>query len=233
MRMLVTMMCILLAGWNAGAQGVLSDIMSGALINPKVGVYAWYELKDNESGRKLFMRQAIVGEKEVNGKTGYYLETEVVPEVGFPIVYKMLLTGPATSVENVHEIMVREGMQPPENLPLDVLKAETGQDAKDTRTSSGMEKLATPAGDLEAEHFVIEEAGGKTEVWVNDEIRPMGIVKLVSPEGDLLLTRHGEGGPDAESAMDRTAPEGKADEVTVRVDASPKKNFTGKGKSTE
>ena len=228
MRFLMVMTCILLAAGSAGAQGVLSDIMSGALINPEVGAFAWYELKDNESGRKLFMRQAIVGEKAVDGKKGYYLETEVVPEIGFPIVYRMLLTGPATSVENIHEIMVREGMNPPENLPVDVLNPGGEDGGEGKRSSVGMEKLATPAGDLEAEHFVIEEGGGKTEVWVNDEIRPMGIVKLVSPEGDLMLTRHGVGGPDGESAMDKKPAEEKSQDVTVRVETSPKKNFTGK-----
>lgn len=227
-RIVLMAACIVPVAWNAGAQGLLSDIMSGALVKPEVGVFAWYEVKDQESGKKLFMRQAIVGQKEVNGKTGYYLETEVVPEIGFPIVYRMLLTGPASSVENVHEIMVREGGNPPESLPLDVLEGTQDTSSKGTRTSVGMEKLTTPAGDMEAEHFVIDEGEKKTEVWVNEEIRPTGIVKMISPDGELQLMRHGTGGSDAESAIDRKAPEDHTEDVTVRIEASPKKNFSGK-----
>ena len=229
MRFYVLAACAALIAANAGAQGALSDIMSGALINPEVGVYAWYELKDAESGRKLFMRQAIVGSKQVAGKTGYYLETEVVPEIGFPVIYRLLLTGPASAVENVHEIMVKEGPEPPESLPVDVLSPEEAPTAESVRTSMGMERIATPAGDLEAEHFVITQGELKTEVWVNDAIRPMGIVKMTSPEGELLLTRHGLGGADAESALERKTPDEKQHDVTVRVEPGPKRNFTGRG----
>jgi hypothetical protein len=230
MRSILVAICVVLAVFNAGAQGVLSDIMSGALINPEVGVFAWYELKDVATGKKLFMRQAIVGEKDIEGKTGYYLETEVVPEIGFPIIYKMLLTGPASTVENVHEILVKEGIEPPESLPLDVLKTEEVASSDGERTSSGKEQVPTPAGDIEAEHFTIAQGETKTEVWVNDAIRPMGIVKMVSAEGELVLTRYGKGGTDAESAMDRKPPEEKPTDVTVRVEPSPKRNFSGKPK---
>lgn len=229
-RLISLALIAILSAWSACAQGLLSDIMSGALVKPEVGVYAWYEVKDLESGKKLYMRQAIVGQKEVKEKTGYYLETEVVPEIGFPIVYKMLLTGPASSVENVHEIMVREGGNPPETLPLEVLEGTQEASSNSTRTSTGMEKLATPAGDMEAEHFVLDSGGEKTEVWINEEIRPTGLVKMISPDGELLLMRHGSGGTDAESALDRKIPEEHTDEVTVHVETSPKKNFTGKKK---
>ena len=91
MRLLLTGVMLVVAAATAAAEGVLSDIMSGALVDPEVGVFAWYELKDTGTGSKLFMRQAIVGQKEVDGKTGYYLETEVVPEIGFPVIYRLLL----------------------------------------------------------------------------------------------------------------------------------------------
>lgn len=211
------------------SQGLLSDIISGALINPEVGVFAWYELKDAETGKKFFMRQAIVGTKEIKGKTGYYLETEIVPEVGFPIVYRMLLTGPASAVENVHEIMVREGSNPAEKLPLDVLKDTSNSSGQSARESKGIEQVATPAGDIEAEHFVVVKGAEKTELWVNDAIRPMGIVKMITPEGELVLIRHGKGSVDAESAIDKTVQEGEPGTgVTVRVEQGPKKNFKGR-----
>lgn len=228
MRLLPSLACMFAITLSATAQGTFQDIMSGALINPEAGVYSWYELKDAKDGRKLFVRQAIVGEKEVAGKKGYYLETEVTPEIGFPIVYKMLLTGPATDKANVHEIIVKDGFQPPEKIALDTLDNPPPDSPETVRTSMGMETVTTPAGELQAEHFTITQGDNKTEVWINDTVRPMGIVKLISSDGELLLSRSGTGGEDGQSALDRKAPEGEPADVTVRVESAPKKNYSGK-----
>lgn len=217
---------ILLSGAALG-QGVFSDVMSGKLINPEVGVFAWYELKDTATGSKFFMRQAIVGAKQVEGKDGYYLETEVMPEVGFPIIYKMLLTGPASDPKNVHEIMVKDGAHRAERVPLDVLESDDTE-VQTLRESLGKETLTTPAGDIESEHFSLTQGDSISEVWLNDDIRPMGIVKLVSPEGELILTRFGSGGPDAESALDRKIKEQNVEDVKVEVTPGPSRNFSVK-----
>ena len=223
------MLVVSLTG-TAFGQGVFSDVMSGKRIAPKVGVFAWYELKDAATGRKLFMRQAIVGEKQVEGKDGFYLETEVMPEVGFPIIYKMLLTGPASDPANVHEIMVKDGAQSVERIPIEALKEGESESKEQTelRESLGKETLATPAGDIETEHFSLTQGDSVSEVWLNNDVRPMGIVKLVSADGELLLTRFGEGGPDAESAIDRKLKEQKTDNVKVEVTPGATRNFSGK-----
>ena len=218
---------LLLSGTALG-QGVFSDIMSGKLINPEEGVFAWYELKDTATGSKFFMRQAIVGKKQVEGKDGYYLETEVMPEVGFPIIYKMLLTGPASDPKNVHEIMVKDGAKRVEHIPVDTLKGEDQETNETLREFQGEETLATPAGEIKTEHFTLGHGDNASEVWVNDKVRPMGIVRLTSPEGELLLTRFGVGGSDAESAIDRKLKEQEADDVKVEVKPSPSRNFSGK-----
>jgi len=212
----------------ATAQGVFSDVMSGALIEPEVGVFAWYELKDTQTAQRLFMRQAIVGKRQVGGKTGYYLETEVMPEVGFPIIYRMLLTGPATDPANVHEIMVKDGTQPVEHLSLDILEEDDDEQEAALRESLGKEMLKTPAGEIECEHFTITRGENANEVWLNDDVRPMGIVKMVGADGELILTRFGKGGPDAESAIERKLREQEADDLKVEVSPGHSRNFSGK-----
>lgn len=228
MRIVLVSLCLLVLSFSAAGQGVFQDIMSGSLINPETGVFSWYELKDAEDGRTLFVRQAIVGEKRVSGKKGFYLETEIIPEVGFPLVYKMLLTGPATDKNNVHEILVREGFNEAESVPLDNLENPVEEGPEAVRTSLGTETVTTPAGDLEAEHFTIEKDGEKTEVWISDSVRPMGIVKMVSHDGELLLTRSGQGGEDGTSAFDRRPPEDITPDVKVRIESGPTRNFGGK-----
>ncbi|MCK5860930.1 MAG: hypothetical protein KAH38_00505 [Candidatus Hydrogenedentes bacterium] len=228
-RCFLIILVVLLAG-TAWSQNVFSDVMSGKLINPEVGVFAWYELKDASTGRNLFMRQAIVGKKEVKGKTGFYLETEVIPEVGFPIIYRMLLTGPASDPANVHEIMMKNGSQPVERVPLDALKEEETEEKPVLRESLGKETMTIAADnlELEVEHFTLTQGDNISEVWLNNDARPMGIVKLVSVDGELLLTRFGKGGADAESAIDRKLKEQERDDVKVKVSHGPTQNFSGK-----
>lgn len=231
MRLIAMTMLLLCIAGTSIAQGVLSEVMSGALINPEVGVYAWYTLKDIATDTRLFMRQAIVGKKEVEGKTGYYLETEIIPEIGFSIIYKLLLTGPATVPGNVHEIIVKEGVSPVETLPVTLLSSEETKSADSQRESLGMETVKMESGEIQAEHFRITEGDHITDVWINDDIRPMGIVKMVSPEGELLLNRNGKGGVDAESALNRLPQQEEGADVKVRVSPGPNKNFSGKGAS--
>jgi len=233
MRTVFLVILLAVVANTAFSQGIFSDVMSGKLIAPEVGVFAWYELKDTATGKKLYMRQAIVGQKEVKGKDGFYLETEVMPEVGYPIIYKMLLTGPASDPANVHEIVVKDGTQPVEHIPLDALKQTEGEQEQALRESLGKETVTTPAGDIEAEHFTLTEGDNISEVWLNESIRPMGIVKLVSPEGELFLTRYGKGGPDAESSLERKLKEQETDDIKVEVNAAPSRNFSGKPDTKE
>jgi hypothetical protein len=211
MRRLVCITGLLFAVVSgAWAQGIVSDVFSGALIKPEPGVYAWYDLKDNTEGKTFFLRLAVVGEEKVNRKKGHWLETEVIPQVGFPAVYKMLLTGPAGDPKNIHQIIVKEGLRAPESIPVDhSTDAKTGTDSGEKRESLGKEKIATGQGEIEAEHVVITKPKQdnpaevqKMDVWLNDEVRPMGIVKMTSADGELLLQRYGKGGADGTSHMD-------------------------------
>ncbi len=228
MRMCVFAAVVFLATGVAVGQDIFSDVMSGKLINPEVGVFAWYELIDAETDQKLYMRQAIVGKKQVAGKTGYYLETEVMPAVGFPIIYRMLLTGPATDPANVHEIMVKDGTQPIATLPPDILGEDDSEEEAAVREALGTETVTTPAGALETEYFSVNRGDHTTKVWANDDVRPMGIVKMVSAAGELVLTRFGTGGPDAESAIDRMLREQESGDVRVEVTPGPSRNFSGR-----
>jgi len=200
--------------------GVMADIMSGKLVNPSVGVWAWYEVKDTASGDRLFLRQAVVGDAKVEGKNGFWVETEVVPRIGYPVIYKMLLTGPANEPKNIHKVIFREGSNEPKEIEVDPSAAPAGGLGSTDRKSLGTEKIETPQGSVEAEHVVAEQDGKKTEVWTSDKVPPMGIIKLVSPVGELALQRYGKGGPDGESAMDKKidAPSPNGDtKVTVKV----------------
>lgn len=211
----------------AAAQGIVGDVLAGKLIDPETGVYAVYDLHDETTGRRFMLRQAIVGEEKVGKATGYWVELEIIPELGYPVVYKTLLTGPASDPANIHRIIMQEGNDNPVEIP--VAAADPGEDHTEpaVRESAGTEQVETEAGTLEAERFVLADPAApdaKTEVWINDDVRPMGIVRMVSPHGELRLIRFGKGGPDAVSAINKApvaadAPEARPQtNISVRVE---------------
>lgn len=198
-----------LAASAATAQSITAEVLSGKLINPEVGAYAWYDLKDFSVEHKFRLRQAIVGKERVRFKTGYWLETQIIPEVGFPAVYKMLLTGPASDPGNVHRVILQEGQRP--LVEIEVQDAPKGPDQKTERKSLGVEDIPLIEGSITAEHFELVGSAGadgkSTEVWINEAVRPMGIVRLKSPQGELNLIRYGVGGPDGQSVLGLGGPQ--------------------------
>lgn len=186
---------------GARAQGVLSDILSGNLVDPEVGAYSWYHLKDSGEGANYRLRQAIVGEERVRFRKGYWVEVELVPELGFPVVYKFLLTGPANRARNVHRILVKQGEFPVREMEIDPDADADSVLESAAREPAGVEIIETESGPISAERFTVDSEDGRTEVWISPEVRPTGIVKLVSPEGELVLKRHGVGGIDGLSAI--------------------------------
>lgn len=208
------------------AQGMLSDLMSGKLIDPEVGTFVWYTLTDSTTHREYYLRQAVVGQERVKRKDAYWLETELVPKVGFPSVYKMLLTGPAHDPKNVHRLLVREGQGAVQEMEVDrAQKAAPKPD--ESRSSLGIEMVTYPGGEIEAEHFLVTSGDVTTEIWVSDEIKPMGLVRMKTTQGELTLQRFGKGGQDGRSAFpDLQSSDETADEAESAK--TPRRNFGGR-----
>ncbi len=186
-----------------GQGGVVGDVLAGNLIKPEKGQWAWYDVLDADGARRHMMREAVVGTREVDGKTGYWLEIEVLPAVGYRSVYKMLVTGPANDPANVHEVIVREGMSEPVKVPLPENDREIDEDTDTHRESLGTERIETPGGTFEAEHVVLTTRDHKVDLWINDDVRPMGVVRMVGTDGQLVLRGYGTGGQSAESVIDK------------------------------
>lgn len=185
----------------ANAQGVLGDVLSGKLVKPAVGQWAWYDLTDMQSGQKYIFRQAIVGEEQVESKKGYWLETEIAPLVGHPSVYKMLVTGPTNDPGNIHRILLRQGRQPVTEIPVESQRRGESDAPKPKQESLGEEELETPGGTIMTKHVILTTDDGIVEMWLNDAVRPMGIVRMRAPHGELMLRSYGEGGDNALSRL--------------------------------
>ena len=231
LRMILGLMLVGACG-TVLAQGMMSNLMSGKLVNPEVGAFAWYNLKDTTSGQEYFLRQAIVGQERVKRKDGYWLETELVPKIGFPSVYKMLLTGPASDPENVHRLLVREGGGMVQEVELGG-QERAGGDPDVPRELVGKETIALPTGSIEAEHYTLQDGDGKTEIWLSDAVPPMGLVKMVTPQGELALQRFGTGGKDGASAIPTERSGEAQDEVKDRSDGEKPNKKASKKEAVE
>jgi hypothetical protein len=230
----------------AYGQGVIADVLAGNLVKPEVGAWAWYDLNAPQGNgperiRVGTARLAIVGEETVGARKGYWLEMEYVPTVGYKFVYKVLLTGPASDPANIHKVLRREGTEKAEEVPLSkdggAAEADKANESsagppaaaskEPERTLLGEEDLATVGGKIHAQHFALKSDAEETEVWLNEEVRPMGVVKLKSADGDMVLRNHGVGGVDARSVMDEPAIKAGNGDTGVRVDVRVNKQPAG------
>lgn len=216
---MLALVCVALSAVAHG-QGVLSQLFSGELVSPRTGVWAWYELVDAASGEKFYLRQAIVGEEKAGRKPGYWLEVQIRPQVGFPTTYKMLLTGPASDPANIRKLYFQNGNDPVQLIEPGDLEPQETAEAQPAPLSQ--QTIETPNGPIACNYYKLADG---TELWLSDAVAPMGLVRLVSPEGELKLQRFGEGGPDAASTLitdeDREATNSRAKEKGKKTEASP------------
>jgi len=217
----IVLVCAVFCSGPCFAQGVISDVLTGKLVNPEKGAWAWYDLSDATSQQNLVMRMAIVDEEKVLFKQGYWLELEIVPMIGYRSVFKMLVTGPASNPRNLHKVLVREGLGSVEEMPVSREDAKDDAVSEPERKLLGKEELTLRDGSkIQTEHFELVEGDEKVEVWLNDEVRPMGIVRMLSSAGELKLRNYGIGGQDARSVIDDPLPAGmdrKGEDMKVEV----------------
>jgi hypothetical protein len=220
----------LLLSAAAYGQGVIGDVLMGKLVKPKAGVWAWYDLVDTTSGRGFVVRLAIVGEEKVGVKDGYWLEVQIVPIVGYESVVKILVTGPAGDPANIHKMLRRDGAKKAEEVPIEK-EAKGGakdQPKEPERALVAEEDVQTLRGAVHAEHYELKQADKKIDVWLNDQVAPMGVVQMKSSEGALRLRNYGAGGSDARSIINEPPVKGvgEADsnlKVDVHVEKEPKR----------
>ena len=234
-RAAATVVVIVLVAGAGHAPGVIGVVLAGKQVKPKVGAWAWYDVKDAATGQAFVLRLAIVGEKEVLRKQGYWLEVEVVPLVGYRSVYKMLLTGPADDPVNVHQFLQREGRdevvevaleKPSEKDAAGEAPNEETEAKEPKRTLLGCEDVKTEGGVVPADRYELLDGERQVEIWLNEDVRPMGLVRLKSATGQLMLRHYGVGGQDARSVIhDPPVPGVEQPEagvkVEVRVDRFP------------
>ena len=209
---LLAVSAVMLCGVSV-AQDVVGDVLMEKLVKPTNGAWAWYDLTDATSDQAFLMRLAIVGEERVGEKQGYWLEIEIVPIVGYRSVYKMLVTGPASDPKNLHKVLQRVGRGDVEEVPVDTDAAKEEKPAPERKLVGEEEVTIRDGSVLKAEHYQVSRDSQTVDIWLNDEVRPMGIVKQVTPSGEFKLRNYGVGGQDARSVINDPLPAGLGEKI--------------------
>ena len=193
MRFLRYMLPGFLMLWFAAAASAQFGMHSGppqlhGVFNPEVGHGAAYEVQ-NADGKKMTMEITVVGKETVDGKDGYWFETDLpgMPQGG--MLMKSLMVIDAANVQVSRMIMQMPG-RPPMEFPSQMLSARQQPHPADIRTESedvGSESVTVPAGTFVCEHYRMKD--GSSDVWVNEKVRPYGLVKSQGKNSTIVLSK--------------------------------------------
>lgn len=183
------------------AQSFMEDLFKGKMLSSEPGVWAIYEIIDKSTKTHVLLRQAITGtEKIEENTTALWLESEIIPTEGFPSVYRFLISYDKNGKEKIHKIIIREGANPPQNITTETIPENTGTPSK--KNLIGEEEIEFKNGKIKAKHYRIVEENTEKEIWLNEDVKPLGIVKLSTNEGEMILLKYGKGGEESKSAID-------------------------------
>lgn len=158
------------------------------VFHPEVGQGAAYDVQ-NADGKKMSMEISVVGKESAEGKDGYWLETDLPGSPQGEMVMKSLLVQDSGNLQVARIIMQMPG-RPPMEFPSQMMRAHDQPHPADVRTESedvGSESITVPAGTFVCEHYRTKD--GASDVWVNEKVRPYGLVKSQDKNSTVVLTR--------------------------------------------
>jgi len=183
---------------SAGAASADSGLLSqfDRLVNPKVGQWTVYEVRDAATGKELRVRQAIVGTETVDGGDAYWIETDVMLRSGSRLIRKMLVAIGPTGPERVLKIIEKTGAEPARYVPVpELTDAEQSENGRQPDIEEvGDETIKTEAGEFRTRHIRIKSDEGIQDVWVSDEVGLSGTVRTMSEAGEMILVAYGKSG---------------------------------------
>jgi hypothetical protein len=146
----------------------------------ELGSWAEYAMTFGEI--KMKSRWALVARDAKSTTLEMAMEGAMMAQMGGKITMKMVLDpDPIGAAKPVKEMVVQMGNGDPVLAPPDA-PAQKFQ-KPDARTLVGKEEIQVPAGSFKTAHYRDHTQMGTVDVWVNEEIPPLGIVKvLTTPE---------------------------------------------------
>jgi len=149
-----------------------------------VGTWADYNMTVSAGGQtmKVKSRFALVA-RDANSVT---LETinEGGPTAaagGKQVIKLVLVPDPVNSERPVKSMVMKVGDRDPMEMPLDMPGMPAQRFEKpDPKKMKGKEQVKVPGGTFKAGHYQEVTQGVTVDAWINEEIGPLGLVKLTS-----------------------------------------------------
>jgi len=169
--------------------GPRSPQMSG-IWHPVVGAGAAYQMSGHDASNNE-MEITVVGTEKVDGQDGYWIEMSFGDSHAGPgaMKYLSVMGGPNPGTKRAIMLMNGQAYEMPMNNPRMSAQAKSsGTDI--TKTGAvrvGTEKITTPAGTFECEHY--HSADPPSDSWISPKISPWGLVKSQGKDSNMLLTR--------------------------------------------
>ena len=189
-----TVVAIAAAG-PAVAQSAQELCKSVTMLGP--GEWVEYELSGGGTAGMTSMRYANVGSQDVGGSPHVWYEFQVSgPQ---KVIGQMLVPGRLSAMEDVKEMVVQMGDQPPMRFSGEILQMAQqnmqmqGVDLDEQCQGAqvmGQETVTVSAGTFETTHLFSQSQEG--HLWVSDDI-PFGVVRAQTPQVDMKLVRFGDG----------------------------------------
>jgi hypothetical protein len=147
----------------------------------KVELGSWAEYSMTMGSITLSSRWALVAR---DAKSNTLEMTTKGGPVAKPVVLRMVLAADPTSGEKAPKPMVMQfGDDAPMLVPSDTPVQKFQQ--PDPKNLVGKEDLKVAAGAFKTSHYREKNAMGTVDVWVNETVSPLGLVKVITtPEVD-------------------------------------------------
>jgi hypothetical protein len=156
--------------------------------NPVVGKGAQYLNTTTSSTAKKSstMEMSIVGKESFQGKEGFWMEFVMTDEKNQAFVGKALFT---TADFQFHRMIMQMPGQGAIEMAFNPTAAhrEKTEESLNEWHSVGTESVTVPAGTFSCEHWRNDKSN--SDIWTSDKITPVGMVKEVTPNASMVLTK--------------------------------------------
>ncbi len=183
--------------WLAPAGAVAQDACAENLTWPAVG--RWAEYKGNYGKMAVTNRYAVIGAEQRKGTEYKWIELKMHDDKkNSDMIYQMLVPGTPLDIDQVEEVIMKAGNNPPMTMNGMMLKMIKGQLSKNSvfkdacreATLVGEEKVTVPAGTFSAKRF--QSAKYETDSWIDPKV-PFAMLKSVGQSHQLELVATGDG----------------------------------------
>lgn len=156
------------------------------VFNPVVGEGASYQMVDEKGIRRQF--DIAVVDKDASG--GYWQEISVLDPKGETVYMKMLLVKQGGDLI-VQRLIVQTPGRPPMDMS-SMMQSQAKPQKLDYRAEAqnlGTESVTTPAGTFSCQHWRTTKEKDNADIWINDKVKPWGLVKTSSKSGTMTLSK--------------------------------------------